>query len=50
MKLLVDQAPGLFFYDTKFVMPLKNTIAGFQYNLNYPVRPVLLPVAPSVLT
>ena len=47
MKRLVDQAPGLFFYDTKFVMPLKNTIAGYQYNLNYPFAQFFYPLHPA---
>ena len=47
MKRLVDQAPGLFFYDTKFVMPLKSTIAGFQYNLNYPFAQFFYPLHPA---
>ena len=36
MNLLVDEAPGLFFFDTKAVFIIPNHIAGFQYNLNYP--------------
>ncbi|MEO8469782.1 MAG: ABC transporter substrate-binding protein [Chloroflexota bacterium] len=47
MNRLVDQAPGLFFYDTKFVMPLKKTIAGYQYNLNYPFAQFFYPLHPA---
>jgi peptide/nickel transport system substrate-binding protein len=36
MNLLVDQAPGLFFFDTKVVFIIPKHIEGFQYNLNYP--------------
>jgi peptide/nickel transport system substrate-binding protein len=36
MNLLVDQAPGLFFFDTKAVFIIPKYIEGFQYNLNYP--------------
>jgi peptide/nickel transport system substrate-binding protein len=36
MNLLVDQAPGLFFFDTKAVFIIPKHIEGFQYNLNYP--------------
>jgi peptide/nickel transport system substrate-binding protein len=36
INLLVDEAPGLFFFDTKVVFIIPNYIEGFQYNLNYP--------------
>lgn len=36
MKLLYEEAPGLFFFDTKAVFIIPNSIEGFQYNLNYP--------------
>jgi peptide/nickel transport system substrate-binding protein len=36
MNLLVDEAAGLFFFDTKAVFIIPNHIEGFQYNLNYP--------------
>jgi peptide/nickel transport system substrate-binding protein len=36
MSLLVDEAPGLFFFDTKAVFIIPDHIEGFQYNLNYP--------------
>ena len=47
MQRLYDQAPGLSFYDTKFVMPLKNTIAGYEYNLNYPFAQFFYPLHPA---
>ncbi len=47
MKLLVDQAPGLFFYDTKFVTAIPNRIAGFEYNLNYPFAQFFYPLHPA---
>lgn len=47
MKLLVDQAPGLFFYDTKFVTAIPKRIAGFQYNLNYPFAQFFYPLHPA---
>jgi len=36
MNLLYEEAPGLFFFDTKAVFIIPNSIEGFQYNLNYP--------------
>lgn len=36
MNLLVDEAPGLFFFDTKAVFIIPKHIKGFKYNLNYP--------------
>lgn len=36
MNLLVEEAPGLFFFDTKAVFIIPKHIEGFQYNLNYP--------------
>ncbi len=47
MKLLVDQAPGLFFYDTKFVTAIPTRIAGYQYNLNYPFAQFFYPLHPA---
>ena len=47
MKLLVDQAPGLFFYDTKFVTAIPRRIAGYQYNLNYPFAQFFYPLHPA---
>ncbi|MBK8045907.1 MAG: ABC transporter substrate-binding protein [Anaerolineales bacterium] len=34
--LLVDEAPGIFFFDTKAPFVIPDHIGGFQYNLNYP--------------
>ncbi|MBI3166873.1 MAG: ABC transporter substrate-binding protein [Chloroflexi bacterium] len=34
--LLVDQAPAAFLFDTMVAFVVPNTVAGFQYNLNYP--------------
>jgi peptide/nickel transport system substrate-binding protein len=39
MNLLVDEAPGVFFLDTKAPYVIPNYIAGFHYNLNYPFTP-----------
>ena len=39
MNLLVDQAPAVFFFDTKAAYVIPNRIAGFHYNLNYPFTP-----------
>ena len=47
MKLLVDQAPGVFFYDTQFVTATPKRIAGFQYNLNYPFAQFFYPLHPA---
>lgn len=47
MKLLVDQAPGLFFYDTQFVTAIPKRVAGFEYNLNYPFAQFFYPMHPA---
>jgi len=47
MDLLVDQAPGLFFYDTKFVTAIPTYLQGFQYNLNYPFAAFFYPMHPA---
>jgi peptide/nickel transport system substrate-binding protein len=47
LKYLVDQAPGVFFYDDMFVAPVPNRIAGFQYNLNYPFAQFFYPMHPA---
>lgn len=39
MNQLVDQAPGVFFFDTKAAYAIPKHIAGFEYNLNYPFTP-----------
>ena len=47
MQLLVDQAPGLFFYDTRFVTAIPNSVGGFEYNLNYPFAQFFYPMHPA---
>ena len=47
MKYLVDQAPGVFLYDTMQVVPIPNRIAGYQYNLNYPFAQFFYPLHPA---
>lgn len=47
MKRLVDQAPGVFFYDTRFVTAVPNRVAGFEYNLNYPFAQFFYPMHPA---
>jgi peptide/nickel transport system substrate-binding protein len=47
MARLVDQSPGIFFYDTIFAAPIPNTIAGYQYNLNYPFAQFFYPLHPA---
>jgi peptide/nickel transport system substrate-binding protein len=44
---LVDQAPGVFLYDTQFVVPMPNRIAGYEYNLNYPFAQFFYPLHPA---
>jgi peptide/nickel transport system substrate-binding protein len=39
MNMLVDQAPGLYFFDVQTPYVIPKHIAGFQYNLNYPFTP-----------
>jgi len=34
--LLVEESPGLFFFDTKATYVIPDHIGGFKYNLNYP--------------
>jgi peptide/nickel transport system substrate-binding protein len=47
MNRLVDQAAGVFFYDTKFVTAFPKRIAGYQYNLNYPFAQFFYPLHPA---
>lgn len=47
MQLLVDQAPGFFFYDTKEVVAVPKHIAGYEYNLNYPFAQFFYPLHPA---
>jgi peptide/nickel transport system substrate-binding protein len=44
MTLLADEAPGLFFYDTKAVFAIPDRVKGFQYNLNYPFTTFFYPL------
>lgn len=39
LNLLVDEAPGLFFMDTKSAFVIPSYIQGFKYNINYPFTP-----------
>lgn len=39
LNLLVDQAPAVFFMDTKSAFIIPKYIQGFQYNINYPFTP-----------
>jgi peptide/nickel transport system substrate-binding protein len=39
MKILVDEAPGAYLFDTKTVFLIPKYIEGFKYNLNYPFVP-----------
>jgi peptide/nickel transport system substrate-binding protein len=39
MNILIDEAPGIYFFDTMAVFIIPNTIEGFDYNLNYPFVP-----------
>jgi peptide/nickel transport system substrate-binding protein len=36
MNMLIDQAPGIYFFDTEAVFIVPKHIEGFDYNLNYP--------------
>jgi peptide/nickel transport system substrate-binding protein len=35
-KLLVEEAPGIFFFDTISPYAIPKTVEGYEYNLNYP--------------
>jgi peptide/nickel transport system substrate-binding protein len=39
MKILYDEAPGAYLFDTKTVFLIPTYIEGFKYNLNYPFVP-----------
>jgi ABC-type transport system substrate-binding protein len=41
MDLLVEESPGIFFYDTMSVVTTDNSVEGFEYNLNYPFTQVM---------
>lgn len=36
MNLLVEESPGLFFFDTETVATTSNAVEGYEYNINYP--------------
>jgi ABC-type transport system substrate-binding protein len=36
MNILVNDAPGVFFYEPQSIFVIPKTVAGFQYNINYP--------------
>lgn len=44
MSLLVEEAPGVFLYDTKAVYAIPSKIKGYQYNLNYPFTQFFYPL------
>ncbi len=44
MNLLVDEAPGVFLYDTKAVYAIPDKVKGYQYNLNYPFTQFFYPL------
>lgn len=44
MNLLVDQAPGLFFFDTTAPYVIPDHVKGFDYNLNYPFATFFYPL------
>ena len=45
MNLLVEESPGILFFDTLSTVPVPNSIAGYEYNLTtlsqffYPLHP-----------
>lgn len=47
MNLLVEESPGVFFFDTMSTIPVPNDIAGFRYNLNYPFSQFFYPLHPA---
>ena len=47
MNLLVDESPGIFFFDTMSTVPVPNSIAGYEYNLNYPFSQFFYPLHPA---
>ncbi len=44
MNLLVEEAPGLFFFDTRAPFVVPDHIQGFEYNLNYPFATFFYPL------
>ena len=47
MNLLVEESPGIFFFDTLSTVPVPNSIAGYEYNLNYPFSQFFYPLHPA---
>ncbi len=47
MNLLVDESPGLFFFDTQEVVPVPTSIEGYRYNINYPFSQFIYPLHPA---
>ncbi len=47
MQLLVDQAAGLFFYDTQEIVAVPAHVGGYDYNLNYPFAQFFYPLHPA---
>lgn len=47
MDLLVAESPGIFFFDTTSTMPVPNSLAGYEYNLNYPFSQFFYPMHPA---
>lgn len=45
MNLLVDESPGLFFFDTQANFVVPKYIQGFEYNLNYPFATFFYPLS-----
>ncbi|HSH05006.1 MAG TPA: ABC transporter substrate-binding protein [Anaerolineae bacterium] len=44
MNLLVEESPGLFFFDTQSVFVVPAHISNFEYNLNYPFATFFYPL------
>ena len=42
--LMVEEAPGLFFFDTKQPYVVPDHVQGFDYNLNYPFATFYYPL------
>jgi peptide/nickel transport system substrate-binding protein len=47
MKLLVDQAPGIFFYDVRSVFVKPKSLDIPAYNENYPFTMFFAPITPA---
>jgi peptide/nickel transport system substrate-binding protein len=48
MALLVDQAPGIFFYDEANVAVVPKKLTGYQFNVNYPFTTFFSKLKPAV--